>query len=236
MFLVYKYCAEHVNPNIYWRQFLKDDIVVIEQFDKFTTDENINKRIMKIFNKIKNTAWEDKPPGEENQNNPRNKILEKAVEIFMNNDYKNKTIGILLCGKDSENLPSYYYDKYKKYSKTIKTVGEYFGYDVKIFDNVDDLNNCDVIFPLSLFLLSKEDINKLQLEKIVYPTFHDYNIIMKNYNYNKETFFNFIHTIDNFINYNDINIYQYNYLEVEQRDRNALEHENAEHNQRYDML
>ena len=224
MYSVYKYC-EDINSNINWHDMLYDYKDVIYQMDKYGVNTVITTKLTKLIERIKNLAWVDKPPGE--QHDDRNKHIENIVRMFMSNDYSNKHIGILLtktndteaslssnAATNDTSLPYIRYKHYKQLANKMVLIGQIMRLDCVIVDNIDELNKCDAIIPLTSFLLSKEDVNKIDVSKLMFPTIHDHNIIINDGSPNKTQCFDFIQLLHNYINYDDCNKYVYNYVFV----------------------
>ena len=211
MYSVYKYC-EDINSNINWHDMLYDYKDIIYQMDKYGEDNVITTKLTKLIERINNLAWIDKPPGE--QHDDRNKHIENITRMFISNNYSNKHIGILLTKTNDASLPYIRYKHYKQLANKMMLIGQIMCLDCVIVDNIDELNKCDVIIPLTSFLLNKENVNKIDVSKLVFPTIHDHNIIINDGVPNKTQCFDFIQLLHNYINYDDCNKYVYNYVFV----------------------
>lgn len=211
MEIVEKYCEKNINVNINWHDLLEEYKDVIIMFDN-----SLSKQLDKLLNKIKNLSWIDKPPNETTQDITSNKQIEYIIELFMSYEFdKNKQIGVLLMKPNKDNKLStnrftqYKYKEYKQIVNNICLIGEIFGYKCLIVNNVDELNTFDYIIPISSLLLTSEEVNKIDTNKIIYSdNIYDYNICDKT----KINFINFIHLVDNFIKHDDKTIYEYNYI------------------------
>ena len=211
MEIVEKYCEKNINVNINWHDLLEEYKDVIIMFDN-----SLSKQLDKLLNKIKNLSWIDKPPNETTQDITSNKQIEYITELFMSYEFdKNKQIGVLLVKPNKDNKQStnmftqYKYKEYKQIVNNICLIGEIFGYKCSTVNNIDELNTFDYIIPISSLLLTSEEVNKIDINKIIYSdNIYDYNICDKT----KINFINFIHLVDNFIKHDDKTIYEYNYI------------------------
>ena len=215
---IYEYCERELNININWRDVLyeyENDIYNLDNYDK---DEQLRKRICKLLKKIKSLSWCDNPASNDDTNTTSNehnkdKQIEEIINMFMSNDYKqvsssgsgkNKTVGILSTGDEY----------YKTLANKVYTIGNIFGYTCNVVSTVDDLNENDIILPISSLMLSKQDVDKIDVNKIVFPIIHNYNIILDDGNkYNKQCY-DFIHLVDNFVKHDEIIKQDYAYVIV----------------------
>lgn len=208
MNMIYNYCNEYINININWVDFLYEYEDDINNLDNYNKDDKLKSRIDKLIKKIKNLSWIDKPADENNDDNiMKDKQIERIINVFMSNDY-NKSIGILLINDN---------EYYKRLTNKIIAIGDIFNYNCQIVNNVESLNKFDIIIPISSLLLDKYEIDKINVNKILFPTIHDYNIIRyenNEENKNIKSHYDFIHMIDNYIKHDEIIKHEYNYIIV----------------------
>ena len=226
---IYRYCEDNLNVNINWRDVLYEYIDDIYNLDNYNKDEQLRKRINKLIRKIKNLSWCDNPAANDNEltdnERYRNKQIEEVIKMFMSNDYTNKSIGILssdtlqplastVARRVSATSEWQQSDYYKTLSERIYSIGSMFGYDCKIVYTVDDLNKNDIILPIASLTLSKHDVDNIDVNKLLFPTVHNYNIIHDDgTKYNKQCY-DFIHMVDNYIKHNELTKREYNYIIV----------------------
>lgn len=216
MFIIRRYLHEKVNSNIDWTELLSKYYIYIDDIKKYGTVLTITNEINKLLDIIKSYGWVQKDPGEEvNYDDKTNNYIKAITEKLMNNNYdKNKCIGILCCNNNKE-LPPYYYDKYKEQIEIISFVLNVNQYTYKIVDNVNDLNKCEYIFPITSFLLnSQEEVDKIDTGKILFPTFHNFNIVFPNDVEDYENIYTLLHLIINDLEHDDRTIYKYNYIKI----------------------
>lgn len=216
MFILRKFLRDEINRNINWNEVLSKYYAYIDDIKEYGKNEKVTTEINKLLNTIKSNGWVDKPPGEEvNYNDDINKYIRKITIRLMNNNYdNNKVFGILYCN-NNKNLPEYFFNKYTEQLKILTFILNMNEYKYNIVDNVEDLNKNNYIIPLTSFLLSsQEEVDKINHDKILFPTFHDYNIVFPENIENYENIYTLIHLIINYLEHEDTNIYNYNYLKV----------------------
>lgn len=230
---IYGYCESKLNININWGDVLyeyEDDIYNLDNYDK---DEQLRKRINKLLKKIKNLSWYDNPTSNAHTMEPmtndddehhKDKQIEEIINMFMANNYRDKSIGILSPNEKQTQVTNEYY---KTLANKVYTIGNIFGFSCNVISTVNDLNENDIILPISSLTLSKQDVDKIDVSKIVFPTVHDYNIILDDGNkYNKQCY-DFIHLVDNFIKHDEIIKRDYAYIIVP-CENNENTHERSE--------
>lgn len=203
---IYKYCKENINEHIKWNDMLYEYIEDIYDLDNYNKKDKVTKRINKLIKKIKNLSWTNKPASVSNEENiMKNKQIEYITNTFMcDNMDKETMIGILL----SDNKNEYY----ERLSNLIYKIGNIFGYKCYIVNNVNDLNKHDKIIPLTSLSLNITEINKIDINKIVFPYIGNYNIIIDDKNEHNKQCYDFIHMVDNYVNNDEITKQKLNYL------------------------
>lgn len=219
---IYRYCESKLNININWCDILyeyEDDIYDLDNYDK---NEQLRKRINKLLKKIKNLSWCDNPASNgddaramksttnnDDDEHHKDKQIEEIINMFMTNDYSHKSIGILSPNEKQTQVTNEYY---KTIANKVYTIGNIFGFTCNVVSTVDDLNENDIILPISSLTLSKQDVDKIDVSKIMFPTVHNYNIILDDGNkYNKQCY-DFIHLVDNFVKHDEIIKRDYAYI------------------------
>ena len=230
---IYGFCESKLNININWVDVLyeyEDDIYNLDNYNK---DEQLRKRINKLLKKIKNLSWCDNPTSNAHAMEPTNddehhkdKQIEEIINIFMANDYRDKSIGIL-SPNEKQTQTTNKYEYYKMLANKVYTIGNIFGFSCNVISTVNDLNENDIILPISSLTLSKQDVDKIDVSKIVFPTVHDYNIILDDGNKHNKQCYDFIHLVDNFVKHDEIIKRDYAYIIVP-CENNENTHERSE--------
>lgn len=250
--IINDFLVEHVNHNIKWKELLVQFINYIDEFYKYNVNQLITHKINKLLTKIKSFGWIDKDIDNNENLSLTQTIIQTIINELSKIEDKNKKIGILFKHIDSnymyvqENnkqndkysahitrveqlykygdyIPYYIYYDISIKCKLLKQILTILNYSFIVSDSIDEINQCDIIIPLSTYYYSQEEMNTINITKII-PSFQlnvgviyiDYNTPNKEKYLDKKKYvYDFINLINNFVNHDDNNVYKYSYIVME---------------------
>ena len=187
-----------INPNYYWLNLI----------DTYLTGKI---PLEKFVNKIKVLLWYDK--SDPISSSKHNEYINYYTKLVMNEDLNNKSVGIIYTDI-TELYNININEEYKERLQALEIVLKLKNVNYKICS--EKFDSFDILIPLTSFAIFTEEMNNIDKNKLLYIDNNNYTVI-NNSNQNIDVLkssYDVIHVIDCYIKYDIFKFYNYNYIIV----------------------